>query len=444
MARDTNIVPAADDLAGWKAVERILGKRISDRIDASGLVTEALFRQYFGSKRAEYLAKEYECMSVIHAFMEWLAYDYRPVLRSDKKRRKDKTRRPKGVRRGKTLAEKMLAAGLPAAESRLLEACMQANPSLFRIISVESGSYEVVEDILLGGEYVIHDKMLSECVQAGQFLTGRVFPAGQFHFFSPTGPPLSHLLVTEAADYLESVGMEFSREGLRRGADKFGLLWKWYDKRSRESHVPILRNTDGEDLIWQTASFSVSDEKTVREALAQREDIEYDQEEDEYKWLRHQTGRSMIAGDMLYLGRMHFVLNELIIEVNSAERLQTARRWLEKIPGVKYLNVKSRDFNQGEFDMPLDDRMGPKKTVEITPELASCLQEFFNRHYMGWLDSPLPMLDGKTPRQMCLSEAGRQKVATLIRTIPTPVGNPGVKIDIPRQQMLRELGLESE
>ncbi|MBN2377682.1 MAG: hypothetical protein JXD22_14890, partial [Sedimentisphaerales bacterium] len=290
MIRDTNIVPAGDDLAGWKKIERILGKRISERVKVAGLFTEALFRQYFGCKRAEYLAKEYECMSVVHAFMEWLVYDYRPVLRSEKKKRKDKNRhRHSSVRRGKTLAEKMLASGLSTAEARLLETCMQANPSLFRITGVTSGSAVTVEDIILGGEYVIHDKMLSECVQADQFLTGRVFPVGQFHFFSPAGPPLSNLLVTEAADYLESVGVEFSREGLRRGADKFGLLWNWYDKRSREVRMPLLRNTDGEDLILQTASFSVADEKAVREALARRKDIEYDEDEDEYNWLRYQA-----------------------------------------------------------------------------------------------------------------------------------------------------------
>ena len=79
----------------------------------------------------------------------------------------------------------------------------------------------------------------------------------------------------------------------------------------------------------------------------------------------------------------------------------------------------------------------------MTPELTSHLQESFRQHYMGWLDSPLPMLGGKTPRQMCKTEAGRKKVAMVIRTIPNPVGNQGVAIDVPRDEMLRELGLQS-
>ena len=86
MTLDTNIMPAPDDLAGWKAVDRSLGHRINDRIRSSGLVTPALFRRYFGCKKVEYLLEEYKDWSADHAFVEWLVNDYRPVLHRDKKR----------------------------------------------------------------------------------------------------------------------------------------------------------------------------------------------------------------------------------------------------------------------------------------------------------------------------------------------------------------------
>ena len=113
MVEDTNILPAPDDLAGWKAVENVLSRRISDRIRASRLVTSGLFRQYFGCKDEERLLEEYADLSVMHAFIEWLVNDYRPILRSNRKDKKDKIRqRRKATRRGKTLAEKLLAVGL--------------------------------------------------------------------------------------------------------------------------------------------------------------------------------------------------------------------------------------------------------------------------------------------------------------------------------------------
>jgi len=445
MAVDTNILPVPEDLAGWKAAENVLTERISDRIRASKLVTPGLLGKYFGCKNGEYLLEEYADWSVMHAFIEWLVCDYRPTLRSRRKDKKDEIRqRRKAARRGKTLAEKMLAARLPAAEARLLEACSQAHPSIFRIIKVEPDVSLTVEDILLGGERLIHDKLLSGCVQAGQCLTGRVFPAGQFYFFSAMGPPLPDLLAMEAAEYLESLGVKFTHEGLLREASKFGWLWDWYDERAAEGYMPELRNTDGEGIIWQTASFAVADEPAVRRALAAREDIDYDDENDEYLWFRYQGKEAMIPGDTLHLGRMRFLLGELILDVNSAERLKAARQWLEGIPGVQYVGVKTQDLNEQPRDIPMDDRMGPEESVEMTPELVSYIQESFRQHYMKWLDTSLPMLNGKTPRQICKTKAGRQKAAMLIRTIPQPVGNMGVQIHIPRQEMLRSLGLESE
>jgi hypothetical protein len=446
MAVDTNILPAPDDLAGWKAAENVLSKRISNRIQSENFVTPAVFRQYFGCKDGDSLLEKYENLSVIHAFIEWLINDYRPVFRrtnKKKKKGKKKHQRKTTTRLGKTLAERMLAEGLPAAEARLLEANSQAHPSILRIASVEVGISLTVEDILLGGEKLVHDKMLSDCVRVGQHLTGRVFSVGKFYFFSPIGPPLPNLLAMEAAEYLESLGVKLTREGLLCEADKFGWLWNWYDNRSAQGYMPQIRNTDGESLVWQTASFSVADEEAVRNILSERDDIDYDDENDEYHWYRQQGKEIMIPGETLHLGRMRFILDELILDVNSAERLEAARRWLEEISGVKYQGVETRDMSEQPAEIPMDDRMGPRETIEMTPELASGLQEMFRQHYMKWLDEPLPILDGKTPRQACKTKAGKQKVAMLIRTIPQPVGNEGVEIDVPREEMLRSLGLES-
>lgn len=410
MTMDMNILPASDDLAGWKMAEHVLSERISYRIRSSRLVNPALLKQYFGCKNDDYLLDKYADLAVVHAFTEWVVDDYRPILRSPDKKKKGKSkRRRKAIRRGKTLAEKMLAAGLPVAEAKVLEECSQANPSIFIIISVDPGVSLTVEDILLGGERLIHDKMLSGCVQPGQCLTGRAFPVGQFYFFTPMGPSLPNSLAMEAADYLESLGVEFTHEGLLRGANKFGWLWDWYDDQSSEGYMPQIQNTDGDELLWQTASFSIADEQVVREALTTREDIDYDDENDEYLWFRCQGKDAVIPGDTLSLGRMRFVMDELILDVNSAERLRSARKWLEEITGVKYQGVRTQDITDMSRDIPMDDRMGSEESVEMTPELASSLNKYFHDHYMKWLDMSLPILDGKTPRQACKTKAGRQK-----------------------------------
>ena len=93
-----------------------MSKRIGDRIQFENFVTPALFRQYFGGKNGEYLLEKYEDISVLHAFIEWLFNDYRPVFRRTKKKKKGKNKPKRKTKRlGKTLAERLLAEGLPAA-----------------------------------------------------------------------------------------------------------------------------------------------------------------------------------------------------------------------------------------------------------------------------------------------------------------------------------------
>jgi hypothetical protein len=50
-------------------------------------------------------------------------------------------------------------------------------------------------------------------------------------------------------------------------------------------------------------------------------------------------------------------------------------------------------------------------------------------------------LGGKTPRQACRTQAGRDQVTMLIRTIPDPMGQ--MPVSVPRREMLRELGLDA-
>jgi hypothetical protein len=90
----------------------------------------------------------------------------------------------------------------------------------------------------------------------------------------------------------------------------------------------------------------------------------------------------------------------------------------------------------------MDERISKSQPVEITPAMAAAFQKMTDKQYMEWLDEPLPILGGKTPREACRTLEGRQRVTTLIRTMPDPMRQTSVRI--PREAMLRELGLVAE
>lgn len=53
------------------------------------------------------------------------------------------------------------------------------------------------------------------------------------------------------------------------------------------------------------------------------------------------------------------------------------------------------------------------------------------------------MLSGKTPRQAVKTEKGRAEVRRLFLAWPDPTGNVA-GLRVPREEILRELGLETE
>ena len=416
-------VPAPDDLVGWKQADRRLSQRFGAAVrDGKVIRSPRVVRRYFDDDDLDGFLSRHAQRSVTMAYVSWCVLDCRPQKSSP------------------TLAETMLAEGLPLAEATLLDARRKAFPSLYRVAGHDPASGTVeLEDVVIGGAVTVHDQLLSENIQDSICLVLRVFPAGQFHFIELAGPPLGVGMSLDAIDFLRDCGLQFTPAGLKRGSHKLGWLWGWIDAWEANARPPKLLNTDGDPLLFHTASFAVADAHEVRRALVDRADVDYDQEEDEYMWFRKPEKGAEILGERVSLGTIQFVENELVLSVNSKKRFETARRWLMTLPGVTFGNFVTQNVDSLRATHPTEHGTAAAKP-EITHELAAALQEMLDRQYMEWIDTPLPVLGGKTPRQACQTRTGRERVAILIRTAPDPVGP--VPIRIPRRKLLRELGLE--
>jgi hypothetical protein len=380
-------------------------------------------RRYFDDDNLESFLSRHAERGVAMAYAAWGVLDFRPRKSSA------------------TQAERMLAEGLPPAQAMLLRARMEAHPTVYRVAghNPRAGTVDL-EDVLLGGAATVHDQLLSENIQDNLFLVLRVFPAGQFHFLELAGPPLGAGMGLEAVEFLRDCGLQFTPGGLKRGAHKLGWLWGWLDAWEPGAHLPRLSNTEGDPILLHTASFAVADPLETRQSLLRRDDIEYDEQEDEFTWLQDTGEAAERLGGSVTLGTIEFVGDELVLEVNSKRRFETARRWLTNLPGVTFRNVVTRSLASLAENPPLDERIS-KPAPEITPEMAAGLQELIDRQSMKWIDTPLPILGGKTPREACRTRTGRELVTTLIRTMPDPIGPAAVRV--PRRAMLRELGIDT-
>ncbi|HLQ39035.1 MAG TPA: MbcA/ParS/Xre antitoxin family protein, partial [Planctomycetota bacterium] len=341
----------------------------------------------------------------------------------------------------RTVAEGLLTSGaLPSAVQALLAARSAAPIGLFRVAAVRAGEGVELEDVLRGGRVSVPDSLLSATAREGVVLFGKVYPAGAFTFLAGLSAPLpgdSERMLQQ----LESEGLEVSEAGLQQTAHRLGRLWQL--RADQATSRPQLVNTDGDELMDVRASFAVRDPAAVRAALLARDDVEVEGGDEADAAAPLVWFRPRGDGSRTLLARLEFLGGELVATANSDERLRKLRTWLLPVAGVlREVSETRREF----LAAPADDRLhGHGREEPTSPELLDAITGHMRAHYRRWLDEPIPALGGKTPRQAVKTADGQRKVARLIRTTPDPMGPSGpLRGAVPREDMLRELGLEGQ
>lgn len=427
--RPQGFLPAEDDLEGWKTADSRVTEWLLDRVLRSGLVTPREVRSFLGSADAlDEVADEGWRAAMYSALLEWATVDVRRT------------------KKGGSFVDRLLRDESLAPEVRaILEGRRSARVGLFRVASTNPGVTLDLVNVVLGDSITVHDRSLSQSAEPDLIFPLRVMTVGKFGVPVIVGPSIPPGMLPEALTFLRGAGLELTKEGIERDWRLFGRLWAWsFEARRRKfaAGPPRLANTDGEDLVWHVASYSVAEEAAARRALEARADIERASER--YGWLSR--GKGFGGGD-LGLGQIEFVGGEIVVQVNSAERHERSKLWLEEIPGVKFLGATRRRIDR-PGDLPRDDQRSAdeeaderKATESLPPEAKESLGKLIRQHYLKWIDDSLPMLDGQSPRERCRTAEGRQEVSALIRGIPGTPGPRGGTIEPPREEMLRRLGL---
>lgn len=406
----------------WKAVDRLVTESLAGETWRDDARAKKALVKYFGSNEVVgRVLTEFKHFEPMASFVEWFVADYRVT------------------RRSKTVIESLLAKkSLSPWQRELLEARRQARLSIYRVQYCEPGSHLVVEDVTDGSLHTVHDQLLSEALSRGLVLPMRLSTVAEWVFPALGGPPIPSFGAQRALFHLERLGVDLTPQGLRAAGPRLGSLWRFLlGEKDRPLRVA---NTDSELLEFQTATFKVSNVKELERALREQPGVEFDESEGQWVWSRTNSSGPDAGRDTL-LGRLNLIDDTLVVEVNSAERLRRIRLWVDKLPGVRFVSARSEAWDR--TDRPLDDRLESKPAAPPSPELRKALEDAIHENALRWLDTPIPILDGLTPRQACKTEAGRRRVAIIIRTMPdsmTPTG----PIAPPRALLLKELGLPSQ
>jgi hypothetical protein len=228
------------------------------------------------------------------------------------------------------------------------------------------------------------------------------------------------------------------------------LITRWTEAvntmDAERSVPPVLRNTDGDELLFTTDHFSF-DPSTLGDlqtALASVEELEIEDEEggdQGYAFVRGEVAGAMMPGSTL-IGRVLLSGTKLKLETNSLPRADQLRRRLEAACG-ELLTHRAREHTspRARADHAAEDATVPMLPPS-SPEVSEALTQWLEQYSAAWIDQPVPALGDMTPREAARTRAGRERLDVLLKQMENDAARmpgPGT-MDVGR--IRAELGLE--
>jgi SEC-C motif len=322
-------------------------------------------------------------------------------------------------RLGRTVLEQFLierGARLTEREREMAAAWSRSFVGLYEIQQLKPGSGAELREVVSGETFFVHDVSLSGSAVKWDGLLTRVVPGERGLELAAVGQrvPRTHL--------------NRLREWMEDDRDEQGLAWPEYLKanwpRIRRQTFNIaedwldglrLTNNSGEELLFSKAVYDVLDEPKVIEALRRSAEFTEDSREDEarksFVWLNDKQ---------TVLGTIHMVDGQLVFECNSKQRHERGQRMIAELAGAGVRHLRDEFTTQKEMKRRVKE--SPRDRKDTGAELPAeerneILAKFGEQHYVEWLDTSVPGLGGKTPRQAAKTAKGRQQLVEILKFV---------------------------
>lgn len=323
----------------------------------------------------------------------------------------------------------------PEFHREFIEQACKSPASFFVVESVAPGRALDIKDVLTGRHFHVLEQSASRTLKVGDLMFTRVITAGGASILIGACPwviPASwHISIIDMREKFRPKGL-LTREELLD-----------YDLEIRQAYheivdallhpkIPVMQNTDGDPLELTTLTYelgvpaAVAVERLIPLATLRDEAHVTDEAYDATGALRSATltwikagNRKMKDWDNTTLGTLRVNGSRLVVEVNSARRRRRIEKEITKHLGsaATLVDTNVTDITEalersasaaGAFAGP------PQDTAPSSPELQAMEAELARKHWEAWLDTKVPALGNRTPRQAAKSASGRERLEALL------------------------------
>jgi hypothetical protein len=172
---------------------------------------------------------------------------------------------------------------------------------------------------------------------------------------------------------------------------------------------PVL-NMDGEPFRPSSARFRAADVAEAAHALEAHPRFGRD-DAHTFSWVDAE-GRRELGPGLLVLGVVRLRPGELVLETNSPERLERGKALLAEVLGPALRHVEDTVGEPAETDSELED-----VPASLDREARALLADAQQHYVQDLPDTPLPGLDGQSPREAVCTPQGRARVLVLLANL---------------------------
>jgi hypothetical protein len=324
----------------------------------------------------------------------------------------------------------------PELNREFIEQACKSPASFFVVEAVFAGRALDIKDILTGRRFRVLEQSASRTLHVGDVLFTRVVTAGGGSIMIGACPlviPASwHIPIIDRRQRWRPKRL-LTRDELFDYHLEIRQTYHEIVDRLMRPTLPVMQNTDGDPIELTTLTYELG--VPVAEAVARltpmatlRDDVHIaDEVRDAAGRLTAATLTWIKAGnrkikdwDNTTLGTLRFDGSRLVVEVNSARR----RRRVEKEIAKRLGSVTLVDTTVTDLAEALERRRETRSVAPShfptpadlprPPELQAIEAELARKHWDAWLDTKVPALGNRTPRQAAKTAFGRERLEALL------------------------------
>jgi hypothetical protein len=347
-------------------------------------------------------------------------------------------------------------ANLSRRERELIDAQRRSWVGIWEVRESIPGKSMILADLLSGEKRLVQEASASRSLVARDVIMGRVVDFGDVSVLDGMYP---NALPPEEASYtVEMVRTELKTklpipiDRLREFTTSLLIVATWqgavkaYEERRRTP--PRLQNTDGDPLLLTVDHyrFAPAGRAAIEAAVgALKSCFPIEQNDDGSRFITFfKTGNRLHESwENTTIGTVITTEDGLRIETNSTRRANALRKRVEKACGTLLTDHRRTKTDAGElFASARREGRSPLPPEPMDAEMGALVRNEKISHYESWLDTSIPALGGKTPKQAARSIAGRNALIGLLKEVENHEARQpaGIRYDV--NILRRALGVE--